>query len=452
MSYRFADTLTAAKVKHHIPHSFQVPEGCRRLHIHFHYDPPRVGRIRNLITLTLFDPNGFRGAGHRGGTTHEIILTGDTATPGYYTGPLPAGEWTVQLDTHMILPGPDCSYELTVTVETDENIAETPPAQAARFNYVANPNPGWYRGDIHAHTLHSDAAWDVPDLVAAARAVGLDFVTLTDHNTTSALPEMASYAAPDLLTMGGMELTTFWGHAVCLGAGGWIDWRVDPAGEGMIRIAEAQNELGVLFIIAHPQDEGDPGCTGCRWLYPQMRPGPARMVEVWNGRWESTDLQAKNEGSLNLWYEWLNAGHRLVATAGTDAHGPAHIDGVGFNVVYARELSQPAIVEGIAAGRLYLSAGPTLAFSARNGAGDEAQIGQLLPADGTLTLQVAWHDAPNGAKLRLVRNGQVMDEQAAGVDGSTEWTFASEAGHWFVVEMRRGDGWMAALTNPIFVE
>jgi hypothetical protein len=297
---------------------------------------------------------------------------------------------------------------VTVTAETGESDAEILPAQAAHFDYVANPNPGWYRGDIHAHTHHSDAAWDVPDLVAAARKIGLDFVTLTDHNTTSALPEMASYAAPDLLTMGGMELTTFWGHAVCLGAEGWIDWRVDAAGEGMACIAQTQNELGVLFIIAHPQDEGDPVCTGCRWVYPQMRPGPARMVEVWNGRWDSTDPQEKNEGSLNLWYEWLNAGHRLVATSGTDAHGPAHIDGVGFNVVYARELSQPAIVEGLAAGRVYLSAGPTLVFSARNTTGDEAQIGQSLSADGALTLQAAWQNAPDGAKLRLVRNGEVI--------------------------------------------
>jgi hypothetical protein len=452
MPIHFSDTLTAAKVKHHIPHTFHVAEGCRRLHIHFHYEPPRVGKLRNMITLTLFDPNGFRGAGHRHGNTHEITLTGATATPGYYPGPLPAGEWTVQLDTHMILSGPDCPYELTVTAETGESDAEILPAQAARFDYVANPNPGWYRGDIHAHTHHSDAAWDVPDLVAAARRIGLDFVTLTDHNTTSALPEMASYTAPDLLTMGGVELTTFWGHAVCLGADRWIDWRVDAAGEGMARIAQTQTELGVLFIIAHPQDEGDPVCTGCRWVYPQMRPGPARMVEVWNGRWDSTDPQEKNEGSLNLWYEWLNAGHRLVATSGTDAHGPAHIDGVGFNVVYARELSQPAIVEGLAAGRVYLSAGPTLVFSARNATGDKSQIGQSLSADGALTLQAAWQNAPDGARLRLVRNGEVIDEQAIEHNGSAEWTLAGEAGHWFVVELRREDGWMAALTNPIRVD
>ena len=47
------------------------------------------------------------------------------------------------------------------------------------------PGPGWYRGDLHGHTLHSDGDWDVPDLVAAARHNQFDFVTLTDHNTLS---------------------------------------------------------------------------------------------------------------------------------------------------------------------------------------------------------------------------------------------------------------------------
>jgi hypothetical protein len=106
MPIHFSDTLTATKVKRHIPHTFHVPQGCQRLHIHFHYEPPRVDKLRNMITLTLFDPNGFRGAGHRHGNTHEIMLAGATATPGYYPGPLPAGEWTVQLDTHMILSWP----------------------------------------------------------------------------------------------------------------------------------------------------------------------------------------------------------------------------------------------------------------------------------------------------------------------------------------------------------
>ena len=46
----------------------------------------------------------------------------------------------------------------------------------------------WYRGELHSHTHHSDASWPVQDLVNAARQKGLDFITLTEHNTIS--PEL----------------------------------------------------------------------------------------------------------------------------------------------------------------------------------------------------------------------------------------------------------------------
>ncbi len=229
---QFQGTLTAQDVKRHIPHQFTVPPDCRQITLRLEFAPLRVDGIRNMITLTLFDPNGFRGAGHRGGNVHLVQVTPTLATPGYLAGPLPAGVWTAQLDTHMLLPGPACTYRLeimidattSVTPETGDTLTGVGRVdQNPRFDTVSNPAPGWYRGDLHAHTIHSDATWDVADLVDATRRLSLDFVTLTDHNTTSSLGEMAARTAPDLLTMGGMELTTFWGHAVCLGTTDWID-------------------------------------------------------------------------------------------------------------------------------------------------------------------------------------------------------------------------------------
>ena len=40
-----------------------------------------------------------------------------------------------------------------------------------------------YRGNIHMHTVHSDGAGQVADLVAAAARADLDFIIITDHNT-----------------------------------------------------------------------------------------------------------------------------------------------------------------------------------------------------------------------------------------------------------------------------
>jgi len=45
-------------------HPFTVPPGAGRLRITFSYDPGQPFP-HSLLTLTLFDPRGFRGAGHR---------------------------------------------------------------------------------------------------------------------------------------------------------------------------------------------------------------------------------------------------------------------------------------------------------------------------------------------------------------------------------------------------
>ncbi len=219
----------------------------------------------------------------------------------------------------------------------------------------------------------------------------------------------------------------------------------------MAAIATEQTGKGGLFIIAHPNDQGDPRCTGCRWVYPAMRPGVARLVEVWNEAWGEPDPTEKNEGSLALWYAWLNAGHRLVATSGSDTHGPAGFTGAGFNVVYANALSQRAILTGVAAGKLYLSSGPQLSFGARHADGSDAGIGGTLPGPGSVQLHSAWQAAPHGARLRLVRNGVVIDERAAATAGDADWSLETVSGQWFVVELRDAAGAMAAITNPIFI-
>ena len=116
MDYHFEGHLTARDCKRYIPHEFAVPAGCGRIDIDFRYAPQRVHGIKNLLTLTLFDPYGFRGAGHRSGTEHHVTLSATDATPGYFPGSLPEGVWTVEVDTHMVMPGEIVHYTLDVTL------------------------------------------------------------------------------------------------------------------------------------------------------------------------------------------------------------------------------------------------------------------------------------------------------------------------------------------------
>lgn len=455
MQAQFHATLTSGDVKRHLPHTFVVPESCSRLTIRLHYTPRIAGGITNLLTLTLFDPNGFRGAGHRGGDTHEVVLTPTTATRGYLLGALPAGEWTVQVDTHMVLPDSPVRYTVEVTAETDATLAAAPISRPhPDFSRILNPNPGWYRGDLHCHTLHSDASWTTEELVAEARRQKFDFIALTDHNTTSPLAEMAALTGNGLLTMGGQELTTFWGHAVCLGAYEWLDWRVDREGVGMAAIADQLYAQGQLYIIAHPYAIGDPYCTGCRWLYTGMMPGNARLVEIWNGPWFGGHPleRNQNEDGIGLYYRWLNEGHKLVATAGSDAHGPrGYLGGVGNNVIYAEALSTAALLRALAQGHLYLSQGPTLTVEAQNGNGTPVMMGDTLAVQGnSITIHTSWTEAPAGATLRLIVNGAVQERQTVTSAGEMQWTLPAYGPRWCAIELRGADDAMFAVTNPIF--
>ena len=60
------------------------------------------------------------------------------------------------------------------------NVPATRPAVRRRRQ------AGWYRGDLHTHTVHSDGRRRIEEMAEAATSAGLDFIVSTDHNTNSA--------------------------------------------------------------------------------------------------------------------------------------------------------------------------------------------------------------------------------------------------------------------------
>jgi hypothetical protein len=435
-------TMDEADHKGHIPIAFDVPAGTTRLLGRFSASPVRADGAfyDNLISLSLFGPGGPRGARHNN-PVRDFAIEAARATPGYLPGPIEAGRWTVVMDTFRVLGRVDWRLEIecdTAPVPDHAPFVATPAAPRG---------PGWYRGDLHAHTLHSDGSWDIADLVAWARGRGLDFMTLTDHNTPSGHAEAMSLGGNDLLTMGGIELTTHYGHALSLGRRDWQEWRTGAVtGRTMPDIAQEVMAKEALFIIAHPMSEGDPACTGCRWEYDDMRPGPARIVEIWNGGpWADY-----NETGLALYREWLAGGHRLVATAGTDIHGPEGGEGpLGLNHVWAEALTEAAILAAVSAGRNYLSSGPLLILSAQGAGGKVIAMGGDMPAGAIVRVDYATEDTPltlvfhdgTGMLSRLDLATHASGQAALGVAPRT----------FVMAELRDAAGLLHAVTNPIFV-
>ncbi len=445
MNIIFKRTITTADVHQHIPHAFEVPAGTTQIHIEFNYTPRHSAgqQYHNQMSLSLFDPAGPRGVYYLF-RDYGITINAARPTPGFDAGPVRPGTWIAFVDTYRLLPPDAITYTIEVELSSDP-IAE--PVQIYNRPQIRSRGPGWYRGDLHAHTLHSDGAWDVPDLVQYARGQGWDFVTLTDHNTVSGLPQHESLADDGLLTMGGLELTTYYGHALVLGVRQWFEWRLDtPEKLTMVQLAQRVIDSGALFVTAHPMAPGDPECSGCHWEFEDMRPGNSPAVEIWNGAWG-----LHNQLALDLYYEWLNQGHRLVATSGSDMHGtPTDEYPLGaVNVVYAEDLTEAAILQAVRQGRTYLSVGPQLVLTGRSAAGRTVMTGDSLPDQAT-TLHVQWADAHEGMLLRLNMDGQPYDEVQIGTSGEQSWAIAPGQASWCNVELRDAQSRLWAVTNPIY--
>jgi hypothetical protein len=139
----------------------------------------------------------------------------------------------------------------------------------------------------------------------------------------------------------------------------------------------------------------------------------------------------------------------MVATAGTDIHGPTLDPHLGFNHIYANDLAEPDILSAIKQGHLYMSSGPRLELTARNAKLEYVMMGDVIVNDG-VTLSLHWSNCKEGDVLGLIVNGGMMDEQLMTEQGMLEWLLPEHT-HWCVIEVRDKHGEMRAVTNPIFM-
>jgi hypothetical protein len=176
-----------------------------------------------------------------------------------------------------------------------------------------------------------------------------------------------------------------------------------------------------------------------------MMPGTARAVEVWNEEWDSS---SNNEAAVQLWYQWLNLGYHIYATVGTDIHGPRDKE-FGFNVIYAQQRNEAALLDAIRQGHHYLSTGPQIELNATSSKGLSGMMGDSLPGD-TFTVSANWSNCRNGDIVRLIVEGKVVDSVDAQTQNSKAWELSGKL--WCVLEIRAANNHMRALTNPIFME
>lgn len=444
---------------HSVP--FEMPDGVCRLEVAYDYshpvdsDPHVTGG--NTLDIGLFDQRGdeYPGPGFRGwsgSARQSFFVAPDDATPGYLRGPLQPGTWFISLGFYKSAPE-GCRY--TVRLRFLHGDCAQPDALPPLLT-LDSPQParparagGWYRGELHCHSYHSDGDAAPREIIDRARSLGLDFLAITDHNSISHLADLAAIDPGDrgnLILIPGCEVTTYKGHWNVWGLEEWIDFRTLTP-ELMRQSVERAVGLGYLTSCNHPRRMGPP------WEFEDA--ARQHCVEVWNGPWHIFNTDA-----LAFWEARLRRGARKVAVGGSDGHflHREHIAQVGTPTTWIHCPEPPTarrLLEGLRAGHAFISDapdGPQLFLSAAGGMmGDTLQC----PPNGMLDLHLRTVDAAGlelavyGAGGRLARQTVSEPEQTFTIPvivhaGGYVRAELYEAG----TDPRR----VRALTNPIYLE
>ncbi|MBT9330115.1 CehA/McbA family metallohydrolase [Paracidobacterium acidisoli] len=445
---------------------FDVPAGTVRISMRFSYTGQEQ---RTALDMGIQGPEGFRG--WSGGDKDGFTLSLADATPSYLPGPISPGRWRLLLGVPNIRPG--VVSEFSAQVYFDRSVAEE--MRDPLLQLRVRSGPGWYRGDLHMHTAHSDGACKSQNgrmvpcplfrTVEDAAARGLDFIAITDHNTESHYDderELQPYFDRVLL-MPGREITTYQGHANLFGTTRFLDFRIGtdevPNLNAMLRRVSG---LGGIISINHPAAPSGENCMGCGWL-PESTVDYhlIQAVEVVNGR----NADGARSG-VGFWEKLLNEGNHLTAIGGSDNHdadiaipGPGSI-GYPTTVVYADNLSTPAILDGIRAGHVFVDTEGTrdrlLEYSATAG-GHTAMMGDALEVKDNASIHISVHvKGADGARLALIADG--VEQPATpemtihGNDVRTALDVAGSTAHmWIRLEVRNDAGHRLLIGNPVYL-
>ncbi|WP_293387924.1 CehA/McbA family metallohydrolase [Phenylobacterium sp. RIFCSPHIGHO2_01_FULL_69_31] len=439
-----AETLTLTGVMTGADHQtyrevpFKVPPGTASVTVEFAY----TGKDqKSVIDLGIRDPQRLRG--WSGGNKARFTLTETWATPSYLPGPLPAGEWKLILGVPNLRKDGRADYTATITLDRSpvfHGFAEAP----------LKTGPGWYRGDLHMHTQHSDGSCGsrtgkrIPcplfRTLEAATARGLDFVAVTEHNTTAHFQDLAELQPyyDDLLLIPGREITTFHGHANVFGVTAPLDFQLGgQRAPDLSRILDQVEAAKGLISINHPGLPSGEVCMGCGWT---AKTDFARIpaIEAING--------VNSEGPLSgiaFWEARLNAGFRITAVGGSDNHDadlpPARGVGTPTTVVWAENLSQDAILDGIRQGRTFVDV-----------QGTRDRLLDVRAEGGALSVRVA---KAAGGRLMFAGSAAagLSDAAPLGEDTSRTFDLAGRKG-WLRVDVRGPDGKLWLLGNPVYLD
>ncbi|MHC4993502.1 MAG: CehA/McbA family metallohydrolase [Planctomycetota bacterium] len=284
----------------------------------------------------------------------------------------PAGRYEIA-----VRRGPEYRpYSKTVDVVA----SQTTQTDASLERWTHPAQDGWYSGENHIHANYGYGSWynTPPDVLDQCDGENLNVcnVMVANSDTDGVYDRLFFTGAPDRLSSDQTILywnqefrSTFWGHMTLIN----LEQLVEPIFTGFegttnpydvptnSDIAESTHHQQGLVSYTHPASNPDD-------MY--LNPYTARGVPVDAALGNIDAMDVMGGGYLvgtQLWYKLLNCGFRLSAAAGTDCFlNRVSSRAPGWGRCYVKvdgPLDYRAWVEGLRAGRSFVSNGPILDMS-----------------------------------------------------------------------------------------
>ena len=219
-----------------------------------------------------------------------------------------------------------------------------------------------FRGSLHGHSTHSDGELDPPGAAGTYRALGYDFICLSDHLwkdkrfCADTVLDATSLDSDGFITIPSAELHCFGkkydnsGLWHILANGLPLDFPMADDSETGPELVERAIDAGAFVSIPHPE-----------WYVltseEAMAVSRAHAVEVYN---HCSALEAARGNGVATADLLLNEGRRVGLTAADDSHGRIDDAGGGWVMVAAGSLDADAVIESLKARRYYSSTGPEI--------------------------------------------------------------------------------------------
>ncbi|MFS0612786.1 CehA/McbA family metallohydrolase [Lederbergia ruris] len=436
------------------------------------------------LQFLVFDAHGtLRVQYLRGNSSNKILLHKEPEKSSTLTipGELTEGEWMIQVftahgsnDDHHRIES-NTSYEIVVesgkgdVIDQDNfhpfgNTHWVLPQQGEGFfingydwDEVKEPGERWYRGDFHTHTIFSDGKMTRSGNIESAKKQNLDFFVATEHNIVH-----TSWTEEELLIIPGVEVTSTKGHWNVLGVRQWPDIRTSlPDGglqteAGTKRLFEEMKNTGALCSVNHPF------LPPWAWQFADLPLSMIDSIEIWNDPTFKDNLIA-TERALNFWSNVWNEGYHITGIGGSDSHllphesysddGQPSLIGDPATHVRAQNLSASAILNAVKQGKVFVSRGPFIHFSAS--IGDQTfKVGEEITAaleqnDYSGKCVVTLENCDEDISIAWIENGEIVLEEQ-GTSSSYTLNWKNKGYRWLRVDVRSTDGQLLGFTNPFY--